>query len=1520
MATSRFSRSGGASEVLFVDLGVSGAEGLIAGARPEVRVEHLPTNANPVDAIGFALAGKRDLAAVHILSHGGPGMLQLAGVTVDAASFATRPAMLAHIRAALAEDAEIILYGCSVAEGTSGAAFVARLSELLGCRVVASSTPVGAASLGGDWDLPTSRDLAFSAAARETFQGLLGVATFGVVTTLNTTTTLTSNESGVTISVTKSDGTAMAGVSSGFLDPGVISNTVSYTLTFSTAIDISQFQIGEFENNSNSANYTFTPNTGSVVTLADDSGSISGAIATLNPGDWTGVTSMTVSYAGGTNWRVGLDNIRFTTSGPSTLAAPDLVSTSDTGSSNTDNITNDTTPTFGGSGATSGNSVHVLVDGTTVGTATATAGGAWSFTITSTLSAGTHAITTSHDDGTTDAGPSSALNIVIDSTAPTAIGAPDLLAASDLGISSTDNITSSATQQLSGSATTGDIVSILVGGVTVNNVTAAGNSWSYTHTLANGSYAITVQASDTAGNASTASAALGLTVDTVAPATAGTPDLLASSDSGSSNTDNLTNASTPTISGTGAEANSVVQILVGGATVGATTASGAGAWTFTFSSTLAAGSNVITVQAQDVAGNSGPASGSLTLVVDTTAASLSAPDLATASDTGLSTTDNITSDSTPTFEGSADANATVSVLSDGTTVGTATAGAGGGWSFTFTSTLADGSYAITAVQTDTAGNTSAVSTALNITIDTTAPTTLPLPDLLATSDLGVSNADNITSSPTQQFSGSTATGDIVSILVGGVTANTVTAAGGSWSYTHTLAAGSYAITVQATDAIGNGGPVSAALGIVVDTTAPGTVGAPDLLASSDLGTDSTDNLTSVRTPTLAGDSAVANALVHVLVGGVTVGSTTASGAGAWTFVMTSTLAAGTQIITARTEDIAGNDGPASAALAVVIDTTAPAAPVTLATPDLIASSDDGTSSTDNVTTDATPTFNGTNTTGSALHSLLANGVTVGTFTSDAGGTYNVTASSLTAGSYSITIREQDAAGNTSSDSPALGITISAPVSNDSGGGGGGGSGTSTGVTTTTTTNATTGTATQTKTVQNTSSTTGSAAIVENTNNNGNVVTATLPAFTSITSEGPETAQTATEALTTLVSAVDARNSTGEAGLITGAQSFLNRLASTTTLDVRTIIPTTTSTSLSTPIVISGTSAAAGSTQSEAFVIDVRSLPTGSTLQLDNIEFASIIGSATVNGGTGDNFATGDDSAQFISLGEGDDTLLGGDGADTIGSGTGNDSLDGEGGDDRVFGGEGNDTVIGAAGLDVVYGNQQSDVLYGNLANDTLYGGQDSDTVFGGQDNDVIYGNLAADSLSGQLGEDILYGGQGDDLLYGGDGADLLFGNLGNDALSGGTGDDTLSGGAGIDVLSGGAGDDQLNGGAGDDTLYGGVAGGATGIDVLDGGAGNDALYGGEGVDWIYTGEGSDAIYIEALNGFDVVVDFDSAAGDVIHLATDVNGSGLTSFAAVQAAATDNADGNVEIALGADNYVRIIGLSSAQLSSDMFQFF
>ncbi|MEJ6024389.1 Ig-like domain-containing protein, partial [Ramlibacter sp. PS4R-6] len=126
----------------------------------------------------------------------------------------------------------------------------------------------------------------------------------------------------------------------------------------------------------------------------------------------------------------------------------------------------------------------------------------------------------------------------------------------------------------------------------------------------------------------------------------------------------------------------------------------------------------------------------LAVTIDTTApAAPSAPDLTAGTDSGSSSTDNITNDNTPTFTGTAEANSSVTLYdTDGTTVvGTGSADGSGNWSITV-STLGDGAHTITAKATDAAGNTSAAGTGLSVTVDTAAPSAPSAPDMTAGTD------------------------------------------------------------------------------------------------------------------------------------------------------------------------------------------------------------------------------------------------------------------------------------------------------------------------------------------------------------------------------------------------------------------------------------------------------------------------------------------------------------------------------------------------------------------------------------------------------------------------------------------------------------------------------------------------------------------------------------------------------------------------------------------------------------------
>jgi Ca2+-binding RTX toxin-like protein len=169
--------------------------------------------------------------------------------------------------------------------------------------------------------------------------------------------------------------------------------------------------------------------------------------------------------------------------------------------------------------------------------------------------------------------------------------------------------------------------------------------------------------------------------------------------------------------------------------------------------------------------------------------------------------------------------------------------------------------------------------------------------------------------------------------------------------------------------------------------------------------------------------------VSLLVDGVTASVTTAFTAfggstltaGAYTLIAFS-LSDGSYAIQAVATDGSGNSAT-SGTLNIVVDTTAP----TVSQPDLLASSDTGASSTDNVTSDTTPTFSGTAEAGSEV-ALLINGSTVGGVYVSATGTYTLTAGSLSAGSYFIQAIARDVAGNAANSPLGLSVVIGASVS------------------------------------------------------------------------------------------------------------------------------------------------------------------------------------------------------------------------------------------------------------------------------------------------------------------------------------------------------------------------------------------------------------------------------------------------------------------------------------------------------------
>lgn len=134
---------------------------LVAAADPGTAV--VWETAQGDDPVAAALTtADAPIDTLHVVSHGAPGRLTLGGRSRDARAVA---AMGRRWRRHLATDATIVLYGCSAGQGSAGRRLVRKLARATGARVLASSTPTGAAAQGGDWRFDVSSAGRYAAAA-----------------------------------------------------------------------------------------------------------------------------------------------------------------------------------------------------------------------------------------------------------------------------------------------------------------------------------------------------------------------------------------------------------------------------------------------------------------------------------------------------------------------------------------------------------------------------------------------------------------------------------------------------------------------------------------------------------------------------------------------------------------------------------------------------------------------------------------------------------------------------------------------------------------------------------------------------------------------------------------------------------------------------------------------------------------------------------------------------------------------------------------------------------------------------------------------------------------------------------------------------------------------------------------------------------------------------------------------------------------------------------------------------------
>jgi hypothetical protein len=682
--------------------------------------------------------------------------------------------------------------------------------------------------------------------------------------------------------------------------------------------------------------------------------------------------------------------------------------TPDTGASSTDGLTNATQPTVYGT-AEANSSVQILRNGGNAATVQADSLGNWSYKPNGSLSDGTYSFTATATDVAGNTGPvSNPYSIIIDTHAPNAPAINGITP--DTGASATDGITRAQQIEVLGTAVANLKVTVSLNGVVAGSTTADGNgNWIFDYrgtTLAAGTYTLTAATTDLAGNVSSTSQSYTLIVATTPPAA---PLLTGiSPDTGTSSTDKVTSSRTFTIAGTGV-ANDTVNVYLNGTSIGSAVVAGSGQWTFPNAGpALADGSYGFTATVTDIAGNTSLLSSVMTVVVDGTAPN--APVISGFSTDSGVVGDHITNYTTPTLSGTAEANSTVIVYRNGSSVGTVTASSTGAWSY-LNSTLSDGTYTFTATATDLAGNVSLVSAPFNITIVTKIST----PQVTGISpDTGASSTDGVTQAKNISLVGKAGANNTVQVLKGGTAVGSTVADGnGNWTFNYTgttLSAGTYYFTAKATDVAGNVSSVSATFTVVVDYTAPL---APVISGfTPDTGVVG-DHITNATTPTLTG-TAEANSFVTIYSGGSAVGTTKASSTGVWSYT-NSALSAGTYTFTATATDLAGNVSPVSSSLAITIDTQVPAAPV------LTGITPDSGIVGDGITNTSTPALFGTAEANSTV-TVYRGGSRLGTVTANSTGAWSYLNSTLSDGTYAFTVTATDVAGNVSLASAPYNVT------------------------------------------------------------------------------------------------------------------------------------------------------------------------------------------------------------------------------------------------------------------------------------------------------------------------------------------------------------------------------------------------------------------------------------------------------------------------------------------------------------------
>ncbi|MCT9732853.1 Ig-like domain-containing protein [Escherichia coli] len=705
-----------------------------------------------------------------------------------------------------------------------------------------------------------------------------------------------------------------------------------------------------------------------------------------------------------------------------------------------------------------GQTLTLTLNGKTY-TTTVQTGGSWSYTlgsvdVTALADGNAYVINASVSNAIGNTG-SSNHTITVDLSAP-AMGINIDSLQADTGLSSSDFITSVSPVVVNGSLTaalaSNETAQISIdGGVTWTTLTVTGTTWRYndSRTLTDGSYLYQVRVIDAAGNVG-ATDSQNVVIDTIAPDPAVKTIAInaITTDTGLITNDFVTSDTTLAVSGTlGAALSSgeFAQISIDGGTTWQNLSVSGLTWTYLDGRTLSDGNYNYQVRVIDTAGNIG-ATASQIVTVDTTAplASKTIAIAGISDDTGLSSSDFVTRDTTLTVRGTlgaalaADERAQISL--DGGVTWTTLTVIGTSWSYADGRTLTDGTWNYTVRVVELAGNVGQTATQ-NVVVDTTSPEAAKSITITGISDdTGASSSDFITSDTSLTVRGvlgaALGANEFAQISTdnGATWVNVTLAADGlNWSYVdgRTLTNGTTTWQVRVVDLAGNVGATSSQ-SAQIDTVNPAQV-LTIASISTDTGSSATDFITSDTTLTLTGSLGAGLASGEVaqisLDGGATWITLTTNGT-QWTYTDSRTLTDGSYVYQVRVLDLAGNTGPV-VSKTVVVDTINPTA-----TPTIVSYTDDvgqrqGTLSSSQATDDTTPLLNGVLSgplaSGEVVY-LYRNGLLLGAVTMVGALNWTYSDSGLVSGAYTYSARVVDLAGNiTASSDFVLTVDTSIPT-------------------------------------------------------------------------------------------------------------------------------------------------------------------------------------------------------------------------------------------------------------------------------------------------------------------------------------------------------------------------------------------------------------------------------------------------------------------------------------------------------------